>query len=214
MQKWYPTSDQHGLQKGPRKWAKITKMASKSHPKTVFKKNIDKLQFPAPLNVAKVCKGQQNWWFLCSGLGSLLGLILEVFWEPKWRPKPSKRHFKKTSKKWCPKWPQTGPKGGPKMEPKSSKMRSWKHLVSRVAPKWPPDPLQDRFWRGFGTILGPCSSVFLTYVWWFWYTFFSSMLPTTTFKIIMNHQKNAAESFPETDILLVQSCIEQFNSKR
>ena len=49
------------------------------------------------------------------------------------------------------------------MEPKSSKMRSWKHLVSRVAPKRPPDPLQDRFWRGFGTILGPFSSVFLTY---------------------------------------------------
>ncbi len=41
-----------------------------------------------------------------------------------------------------------------------SKMRSSKHLVSRVAPKWPPEPLQDRFWRGFGTIVGPCSLVF------------------------------------------------------
>ena len=148
------------------------------------------------------------------GLDILLGLILEVFWEPKWRPRPSKSHLKKTSKKWCPKWPQTGPKGGPKMEPKSSKMRSWKHLVSRVAPKWPPEPLQDRFWRGFGTILGPFSSVCLTYVWWFLYAFCSSMLQTTTFKIIRTHRKNAAESFQETASLFVPSCIEKFTSER
>ena len=151
-----------------------------------------------------------------SGLGfdTLLGLILEAIWEPKWRPRPSKSHFKKISKKWCSKWAQSGAKGGPKMEPKSSKMRSWKHLVSRVAPKRPPEALQDRFWRGLGTILGPFSSVFLTYFWWFWYTFLSSMLPTTTFNIIMNHQNSAAESFQETASLFVPSCIEQFNSKR
>ena len=70
---------------------------------------------------------------------------------------------KKTPKKWCPTWAQTGPKGVPKMEPKSSKVRSWKHLVSRVAPKRPPEPLQDRFWRGFGTILEPFSAIFLAY---------------------------------------------------
>ena len=50
------------------------------------------------------------------------------------------------------------------MEPKPSQMRSWKHLVSRVAPRWPPDPLQDRFWGGFEIILGPHSSVFLLYI--------------------------------------------------
>ena len=156
MQNWYPTSDENGLQKGPQKWAKILKMGSKSLLKRWFQKSIKTWWFSAPLNVAKVCKSHQNRWLLCSGLGSLLGLILEVFWEPKWRPRPSKSPFKKTSKKLCPTWSQTGPEGGPKMEPKSSKMRSWKHLVSRVAPKRPPDP----FRIDFGEVLRP-----------FWYHF-------------------------------------------
>ena len=133
-------------------------------------------------------------------------LVLAPFWISFWRcfgsPNGGQGHQKatstKTSKKWCPKWAQTGPKGGPKMEPKSSKMRSWKHLVSRVAPKRPPDPLQDRFWRGFATILAPFSSIFLTYFWWFLQAFFSNMLQTNTFKITRTHQKNAAERFQET----------------
>ena len=136
----------------------------------------------------------------------LLGLILEVFWEPKWRPRPSKSHFKKTSKQ--------NAKNEPKLELKSSKMRSWKHLVSRMAPKWRPEPLQGRFWRGFGTILGPCSLVFLTYVWRFLHAFFSSMLQTKTFKITRSHQENVAESFQETASLFVPSCIERFTSER
>ena len=127
----------------------------------------------------------------------------------RFRGRPSKSHLKKTSKKWCPKWTQTGPKGDPKMEPKSSKMRSWKHLVSRVAPKRPPDPLQDRFWRRFGTILGPFSSVFLTYFWWCLYAFCSSTLQTKTFKIRRKRQKNAAESFQKQ---LLSSCHLAFNS--
>ena len=128
--------------------------------------------------------------------------------EPKAIKKPSQKNFKK---KWCPKWPQTGSKGGPKMEANSSKMRSWRHLVD---PKWPPEPLQDRVWRGFGNMLGQCSSVFLTCVWWVLHAFCSSMLQTKTFSITMNHQKNAAESFQETASLFVPSCIEKFTSKR
>ena len=170
---------------------------------------------PTPLWIELWLQRELDFHFLIRCVfGTLLGLILEVFWEPKWRPRPSKSHFKKTSKTWCPKWPQIGPKGGPKMEPKSSKMRSWKHLVSRVAPKWPPDPLQDRFWRGFGTILGPFSSVFLTYFWWCLHAFCSSMLQTNTFKITRNHQKNAAESFQETTSLFVPPCIEKFTGER
>ena len=138
----------------------------------------------------KCCKYKQNRWFSSVDLDPLLGLILEVFWEPKRRPKPSKSHLKKTSKKWCPKWPQTGPKGGPQMEPKSSKVMSWKHLVSRVAPKRPPEPLQDRYWKGLGIILGPC--------WWFLHAFLSGMMQTKTFKRTRNHQNNTAESFQET----------------
>ena len=100
------------------------------------------------------------------------------------------------------------------MEPKSSKMKSWKHLVSKMAPKRPPDPLQDRFWRGFGTHLGSFSSVFLTYFQRFLHAFFSSMLQTKTFKITRKHQKNAADIFQETVSLFVPSCIEKFTSER
>ena len=46
------------------------------------------------------------------------------------------------------------PKWGPKMESKSSEMMSWGHLCTRVAPKLPPDLLRDRFWTGFGIIVG------------------------------------------------------------
>ena len=45
--------------------------------------------------------------------------------------KPSQKNIKKMMPKMTPNWS----KGGPKMDPTSSKMRSWKHLVSRVAPK-------------------------------------------------------------------------------
>ena len=169
---------------------------------------------PTPLWIELSCRRELDFHFLIRCVfGTLLDLIWEVFWGAKWRPRPSKSHFKKTSKKWCPTWVQNGPKGGPKMEPKSLKMRSWKHLVSKIAPKRPPDPLQDRFWRGFGTILGPFSSVFLTYVEWFLQAFFSSMLQTKTFKITRTHQKNAAESFQETTSLFVPSCIEKFTGE-
>ena len=106
----------------------------------------------------KYSKYKQNQWNSAFVFDPLLGLILEVFWEPKWRPRPSKSHLKKTPTEMMPKM---SPKGV-NMESKSSNMKSWKHLVSRVAPKWPPDPLQDRFWRGFGTILEQFSFVFLT----------------------------------------------------
>ena len=189
-------------------------MGSKNHPTTGFQKRSKNDHCQHPWMWPKYGKYMQNRLISCLCFDPLFGLILEVFREPKWRPKPSKRHFKKTSKTWCPKWAQNGPKGGPKMEPKSSKMRSWKHLVSRVAPKRPPDPLQDRFWKGFGTILGPFSLVFLTYVRWFLYAFCSSTLQTKTFNITRNHQKNAAASFQETTSLFVPPCIEQFTSKR
>ena len=75
--------------------------------------------------------------------------------------KAIKKLLQDNIKKVILKLTQTGPIGGPKMEPESLNMMSWKHLVSRVAPKWPPEPPQDQFWRGFGTMLGPFSSVVL-----------------------------------------------------
>ena len=124
-----------------------------------------------------------RFWFwlpFWSHFGGVLGAQMEA--------KAIKKPLQKTLRKLCPKWAQTGPK----MEPKSSKMKSWKHLVSRVAPKWPPEPLQDRFWRGLGTILGSFSSVCLTYVWCFLHAFCSSMLQTNTFKITGSHQKETS----------------------
>ena len=90
--------------------------------------------------------------------GSHFGGVSGAQMEAKAINKPLQKNIKK---KWCPTWAQTDPKWGPKMEPKSSNMRSWKHLVSRVAVKWPPEPLQDQFWKGVGTIFGLCSSVFV-----------------------------------------------------
>ena len=145
-----------------------------------------------------------GFWF-GSPLRSLFGGVLGTQMEAKAIKKPLQKNIKKVMPKMNPNWSQMRSK----MELKSSKMRSWKHLVSRVAPKWPPDPRQDRFWRGFGTILGTFSSVFLTYFWWFLHAFCSSMLQTNTFKITRNHQKNAAESFQETTSLFVPSCIEK-----
>ena len=143
-------------------------------------------------------------------LGSHFGGVLGAQMEAKAIKKPLQKNIKKMIPTMTPNWSQRGPH----MEPKSSKMKSWKHLVSRVAPKRPPDPLQDRFWRGFVTILGRCSSVFLTYVWWFVYAFCSSTLQTKTLKIVRTQQKNAAESFQETASLFVSPCIEKFTSER
>ena len=72
--------------------------------------------------------------------------------DPKSSKMPSRRHIKKTSKNDAQNEPKLVPKWGPKVEPKSPKMMSWGHLCTRVAPKWPPDSLQARFWTGFGTI--------------------------------------------------------------
>ena len=104
-----------------------------------------------------------------SKINEIQVLVLAPFWVSFWRCFGSsnggqghQKNIAKNTNTWCPKWAQTGPKGGSKMEPKSSKMRSWKHLVSRVAPKWPPDPLQDRFWRGCGTIFVCFSDMFFS----------------------------------------------------
>ena len=165
MQKWYPKSNEKCVQKGPQKWGKITKMCSQNHPKTGFQKNIENMMIfstPTPLWIELSCRRELDFHFLIRCVfGTLLGLILEVFWEAKWRPKPSKSHLKKTSKKRCPKWPKNGPKGGPKMEPKSLKMRSWKHLVSKMAPKRPPDPSRI----DFGEVLGPIWDHFRQFFW-------------------------------------------------
>ena len=75
-------------------------------------------------------------------------------------------------------------------------------------------PLQARFWRGLGTILGPFSLVFLANVWCFLHAFFSSMLQSNMFKMTRTRQTNAAESFQEAASLFVPSCIEKLTGER
>ena len=146
-------------------------------------------------------------------------LILTPFWVSFWRcfgspnggQSPQKCTSKKHQKmipKMNPNWSQMGSQNGAKI------IKNEVLEAPRVAPKRPPEPLQDRFWRGLRTILEPFASVFLTYLQWFLKAFFSSMLQTKTFTITRKHQKNAAESFQETASLFVPSCIEKFTSAR
>ena len=89
--------------------------------------------------------------------GFHFGGVLGAQMEAKAIKKPLQKNINKND---AQNEPQQVPNGGPKLEPKSSKVRSWKHLASRVVPKLPPHIIQDRFRKGFGSILVPCSSIF------------------------------------------------------
>ena len=143
-------------------------------------------------------------------LGSHFGGVLGAQREAKAIKKPLQKKIKRMMPKMSPNWSQRGSQNGPKIVKnevlEAPCFKGGSQEASRAS--------SDRFWRGFGTILGPFSSVFLTYVWWFQHAFFSSVSQIKTFKITRSHQENAAESFQETASLFLQSCIEQFNSKR
>ena len=121
----------------------------------------------------------------------------------------SKKHFKMMPK-MKPNWSQRGSQHGAKIVKNEVLEAPCFKDGSQEASR----PLQDRFWRGFGTHLRSFSSVFLTYFLRLLHAFVSSMLQTKTFKITRKHQKNAAESFQETASLFVPSCIEKFTSER
>ena len=133
-------------------------MGSNSHPKTGFQKNVEKnpiFNTPhTPLAAARARFSLFDKMCLWHPFGSHFGGVLGAQMEAKAIKKPLQKNINKND---AQNEPQTGPKGGPKMKPKSSKMTSWKHIVSRVAPKWFPDTLQDRFWRGVGIMLGTVS---------------------------------------------------------
>ena len=60
--------------------------------------------------------------------------------------KAIKKPLQKNQKSYAQHEPKLVPKG----VPKSLQMRSWKHLVSRVAAKWPPEPLPGSILERFG----------------------------------------------------------------
>ena len=142
--------------------------------------------------------------------GSHFGGVLGAQMEAKAFKKALQKNIKKMMPKMSPNWSQRGSQNGAKIVKNEVLEASCFKGGSQEASR----PLQDRFWKGFGTILGPFSSVFLTYFCWFLYAFCSSTLQTKTFKSMRKHQKNAAESFQEITSLFVPSCIEKFTSER
>ena len=100
-------------------------------------------------------------------------------------------------------WSQRGSQNGTKIIKRDVLEAPCFKGGSQEASKAPPGSILERLFVSF-----------LTYVWWFLYALSSSMLQTKSFKIIRNHQNNAAQSFQETASLFVPSCIEKFTSKR
>ena len=74
--------------------------------------------------------------------------------------KPDQKNIKKMMPKMTPKWSQRGSQNGAKIIKNEVLEAPFFKGGSQEAP----ETLQDRFWKGFGTILEPFSSVFLTYV--------------------------------------------------
>ena len=79
--------------------------------------------------------------------------------------KLSQKNIKKMIPKMTPNWSQRGSQNGSKISSRRGALGIFTEIpkAPRKIPKAPPpEPLQDRFWRGFGTIWEPFSSVFLT----------------------------------------------------
>ena len=210
MQKWYPKSDQNGLQKGPQKRAKITKMGSKSATKRGFQQNMKKSWFstpPHPSGSSSGCSESSIFTFWSD-------VSLAPFWLSFWRcfgsPNGGQGHQKATSRKhqkmvpkMSPTWSQRGSQNGAKIVKNEVLEAPCFKGGSQVASRAPPGLILERFW----------DPVFLIFVWWVLHTFFSSMLQTKAFNFSRHHQNNATESFQETASRFVPSCIEKFTSE-
>ena len=165
MQKWYPKSDEHGLQQGPQKRAKITKMGSQSPLQNrVPKKHQKMIIFSTPecgqsvVNRSKIDEFQL--------------LVLTPAWVSFWRcfgsPNGGQGHQKATSKNiqkmmpnMTPNWSQMGSQNGAQIVKnevlEAPCFKGGSQEASRALPGW--------ILEGFVTILGPFSSVCLTYFW-------------------------------------------------
>ena len=158
MQKWYPKSDENGLQKGSQKWAKIIKMGSKNHPKMGFQKNIEKIMIfstPTPLWIELWLQRELDFHFLIRCVfGTLLGPFLEVFWEAKWRPRASKRGSQKSLKIMMKIWSIVDRFWGPFGVQNGAQNRSKiDHFWSRGS-RGSQGSILEGFWTNFGAILG------------------------------------------------------------
>ena len=91
--------------------------------------------------------------------GSHFGGVLGAQMEAKAIKKPLQKNIKKNMPKMSPNWSQKGSQIGAKIVKSEVLEAPCFKGGSQVASR----PLQDRFWRGFGTHLGPFSLVVLTY---------------------------------------------------
>ena len=164
MQKWYPKSHQNGLQKGPQKRTKTTKMGSKSHPKMGFQQKHRTIMIFSTLNCGSCIINN-------SKIDDFHVLILTPFWVSFWRcfgsPNGGQGHQKATSKKTLQNYTRNEPKLVPKGVPQWSQNRQKWGLRSTLSEGGLPSGLQSPSRIDFGEVLGPFSSVFLTYFWWF-----------------------------------------------
>ena len=130
--------------------------------------------------------------------------------EAKANKKPFQKNIKKMMPKMTPNWSPRGSQNGGKIIKNEVLEAPCFKDGSQEASRGPPGSILERFWDHFGNIFVS----FLTCFWLFLHAFFSSLLQTKAFKIIRNHQNNAAESFQETASLFVPSCLEKVTSER
>ena len=154
-----PKGSQEGPQKGPKSLKEKSRNGiSKRVPK---KSQNDDFQHPhIPLDRALAAARARFSLFdkmcLWHPFGSHFGGVLGGQMEAKAIKKPSQKNIKKTMPKMTQKWSQRGSQNGAKIVKNEVLEAPCFKDGSQEASR----PLQDRFWRGFGTILGPCSSIF------------------------------------------------------
>ena len=164
MQKWYPTSDQNGLQKGPNSEPKSPKWVPKAIPKWGSKKQ-QKMMIFSTLECGSCIVNNNK-------IDEIQVLVLAPFWVSFWRcfgsPNGGQGHQKATSKKHQKNDAQNDPKLVPKGSQNGAKIIKNEVLEapcfkggSQVASRPPPGSILERFWDHFGTIFVSFSNIFL-----------------------------------------------------
>ena len=162
MQKWHAKSDENGLQKGPQKWAKIIKMGSKSHSKTVFKKTSNNYNFQHPWMWPKCVR--------VTKINDFRVLVLGPFWVSFWEcfgspnggqnlQKVTSKKHKKMMPKMTSNWSQRGSQNGAKIIKNEVLEAPCFKGGSQVASRPPPGSILERFWDHFGTMFVSFSNI-------------------------------------------------------
>ena len=161
MQKWYPKSDQHGLQKGPQKVSQNHQNGfQKASQNGVPKKHRTIMIFSTLECGSSIVNN--------SKIDEIQVLVLAPFWVSFWRcfgsPNGSQGHQKapsKNIKQMMPKMTQRGSQNGAKIVKNDVLEAPCFKGGSQVAYRPPPGSILERFWDHLGTILLCCSNICL-----------------------------------------------------